>query len=80
MEDQMVGWYHQLNRHESEQTPGDSEGQRSLMCFHPWDCKDLEQDSAAKQQPGEPGSYKLNQSLEKSGNLYFNITQVILIG
>ena len=21
----MVGWHHQLNRHESEQTPGDSE-------------------------------------------------------
>ena len=23
----MVGWYHQLNGHEFEQTPGDSEGQ-----------------------------------------------------
>ena len=22
----MVGWYHQLNGHEFEQTPGDSEG------------------------------------------------------
>ena len=29
-EDEMVGWHHQLNGHESEQTPGDSEGQRSL--------------------------------------------------
>ena len=26
----MVGWHHQLNGHESEQTPGDSEGQGSL--------------------------------------------------
>ena len=26
-EDETVGWHHQLNRHESEQTPGDSEGQ-----------------------------------------------------
>ena len=25
-EDEMVGWHHQLNRHELEQTPGDSEG------------------------------------------------------
>ena len=24
-EDKMVGWYHQLNRHEFEQAPGDSE-------------------------------------------------------
>ena len=26
IEDGMVGWYHQLNGHEFEQTPGDSEG------------------------------------------------------
>ena len=25
----MVGWHHQLNGHEFEQTPGDSEGQGS---------------------------------------------------
>ena len=31
-EDEMVGWYHQLNRHEFEQSPGDSEGQGSLAC------------------------------------------------
>ena len=26
----MVGWHHQLNGHEFEQTPGDNEGQGSL--------------------------------------------------
>ena len=26
-EDEMVGWHHQLNRHESEQTAGDGDGQ-----------------------------------------------------
>ena len=26
----MVGWHHQLNGHESEQTRGDDEGQGSL--------------------------------------------------
>ena len=31
-EDEMVGWYHQLNGHEFEQTLGDSEGQGSLAC------------------------------------------------
>ena len=31
-EDEMVGWYHWLNGHEFEQTPGDSEGQGSLVC------------------------------------------------
>ena len=29
-EDEMVGWYHQLNGHELEQAPGDGEGQGSL--------------------------------------------------
>ena len=29
-EDEMVGWHHWLNRYEFEQTPRDSEGQRSL--------------------------------------------------
>ena len=28
-EDEMVGWHHQLNGHESEQTPGDLERQGS---------------------------------------------------
>ena len=31
-EDEMVGWHHRLNGHEFEQTPGDGEGQGSLVC------------------------------------------------
>ena len=31
---------HRLNGHESEQTPGDSEGQGSLVCCSPWGCKE----------------------------------------
>ena len=34
-EDEMVGWPHRLNGHEFEQTPGDSEGQRSLERYSP---------------------------------------------
>ena len=32
----MVGWHHQLNGHEYEQTPGVGEGQGSLACCMPW--------------------------------------------
>ena len=39
-EDEVVGWHHQLNGHESEQTQGDSEGQGSLACCSLWDCKE----------------------------------------
>ena len=35
-EDEMVGWHHQLNGHEFEQTPGDNEGQGSLERCSPW--------------------------------------------
>ena len=34
--DEKVGWHHQLNGHEFEQTMGDSEGQGSLACCSPW--------------------------------------------
>ena len=39
-EDVMVGWPHQLNRHESEQTPGDGEGQGSLAWCSPQGCRE----------------------------------------
>ena len=39
-EEEMIGWHHQLNGHEFEQTPGDGEGQESLECFSPWDRKE----------------------------------------
>ena len=39
-EDERAGWHHRLNGHESEQTPGDSEGQGSLACRSPWGCKE----------------------------------------
>ena len=39
-EDEMVGWHHQLNGLEFEQTPGDREGQGKLACCSPWGCKE----------------------------------------
>ena len=38
-EDEMDGWYHRLNLHEFEQTPGDSEGQGSLVYCSPCGCR-----------------------------------------
>ena len=39
-EDEMVGWHHRLDGHESEQAPGDSEGQRSLVHCSSWGRKE----------------------------------------
>ena len=38
--DEMVGWYHRLNVHEFEQTPGDGDGQGSLAYCSPWGHKE----------------------------------------
>ena len=40
--DEMVGWYHWLNGHKSEQTLGDGEGQGSLACCSLWCGKELD--------------------------------------
>ena len=48
-EEEMVGWHHQLNGREFEQTPGDDEGQGSLTCCSPWGCR-VRHDLAIKQQ------------------------------
>ena len=40
-EDEIVGYYHELNGYEFEQTLGDSKGQGSLVCYSPWGCRGL---------------------------------------
>ena len=41
-EDEMVGWYHQFDGHEFEQTPGVGDGQGGLACCSPWSHKELD--------------------------------------
>jgi len=36
----MVGWHHQFNGLEFEQTLGDGERQGNLVCCCPWGCKE----------------------------------------
>ena len=38
-EDEMVGWYHQLDGHEFEQALRIGDAQESLACCSPQDCK-----------------------------------------
>ena len=46
----MVGLYHQLDGHEFEQTPGDSEGQGSLACCKLMGWQRVRHDLAIEQQ------------------------------
>ena len=47
---EMVEWHHWHNGHEFEQAPSDGEGQRSLGCCSPTDCKESDNDIATEQQ------------------------------
>ena len=42
MEDEMVGWHHQLNGHEFESAPEVGDGQGGLACCSPWGHKELD--------------------------------------
>ena len=42
IEDEMVGWQHQLSGHEFEKALGDGERQGRLVCFSPWGHKGSE--------------------------------------
>ena len=48
--EEMVGWHHRLNGHESEQAPGAGDGQGSLLCCSPWGCKELDTTEWQQQQ------------------------------
>ena len=52
-ENEMVGWPHQLNGHEFEQTLGDSEGQGNLACCSPWGHR-VRHDLATEQNNNKP--------------------------
>ena len=41
-EDEMAGWHHGLDGHESECTPGDCDEQGGLACCDSWGCKELD--------------------------------------
>ena len=57
-EDEIVGWHHRLNGHEFAHTPGDSEGQGSLVCCSPWGLKELDM------------TWQLNDNKGPSGQSY----------
>ena len=42
IEDEVVGWHHQLDGQEFEQAPGDGDGQRGLARCSSWGCKELD--------------------------------------
>ena len=66
-EDEMVGWHHQLNGHEFQQAPVDSEGQESMACCSVWGHR-VGHDLATEEQQSD-GLFLVRSSAESSGRL-----------
>ena len=77
---EMVRWYHQLNGHEFEQTLGNSEGQGSLACCSPWECKELDMPERLNNNNiADYTDYSCQDMPDdsKNANLWFNGTKFI---
>ena len=72
--DEMVGWHHQFNGYELEQTPGVGEDQGGLACCGPWGDKEL--DMTVQQQQFSPPTTDKNKQTNKisppDSSFYFN--------
>ena len=64
-EDETVEWYHQLNGHELEKTPGDGEGQGGLACCSPWSHKELDTAEQLNNSGSQSGYIRINWSAFK---------------
>ena len=69
---EMVGWHHWLNGHESEQTPGDSEGHGSLMYCGPWGCKESDMMERLNNNSIDPDAFSF--FFYSSSNTQINLT------
>ena len=64
MEDEMAGWYHQLDGHEFEQALGVGDRQKILACCSPWGRKEL--DTTERLKWTEP-NFKTRRKLWEDG-------------
>ena len=63
IKDGVAGWHHQLNGHELEQTPGNSKGQGSLVCYSPWGHKESDTTEQLNNKPGAAVDIHLHNCL-----------------
>ena len=70
-EDEMVGWHHQLNGHEFEQTLGDGGGQGSLVCCSPWGCKESDVTEQLNNNVFDPFQVNFCEHLQREVQFHF---------
>ena len=76
-EDEMVGWHHWLNGHESEQALGDGEGQKSMesqRVGHDWATEQQQQKQNKNDRIKTNGCYNKNKWIN------FPIKDILITG
>ena len=58
---QRMRWHHRLDGHESGQTPGVGDGQGSLACHSPWDCKESDRTERLNWIKGKLGCFFIKE-------------------
>ena len=76
IEDEIVGCHHWLNRHEFEQTLGDSGGQRKLACCSPWGLR-VRHELATEQQQQKSHIHTISIRFFEAQIGYYNIGSII---
>ena len=72
-EDEMVGWHHQFNGQEFEQTPRDSEGQGSLASCSPWGHKELDTTEQLKKNNNDRNYTEL---VYEAGSMFWSVQSI----
>ena len=74
---EMVGWHHQLDGHESEQALGVDDGQGSLACCSPWGHKESCPTLCDPMNRSMPGFPVHHQLLEFTQNQVLQLSDAI---
>ena len=73
---QRMRWLDGINEHEFEQTPGDGEGQGSLVCCSPWGHKELDMTERLNNYLESPDQYAHNSSKNFSVKFWEGISRI----
>ena len=77
-EDEMVGWHHQMDWHEFEQTLGGSKGQGSLVCCSPWGCKESDMTERLNKRPSAVWSFSVCLSFRAEAVLFQSLSKAVV--
>ena len=78
-EDEMVGWHHQLNGHEFEQTLGDAEGKGSLACYKSTKSQRVGHNLETEQQPDKLGDSRQMTYVFPLPTIFLGVTDPFLL-